>query len=116
MQYVFGDNRHRYAIISSEMSEQEALKLNGLVRFSITPNEQYNTLGFLTYGTNSNCPLFFEIKKDRSIPRSCYFTHGFNREADPAYFGSQQFLNYLFTNYIDKESFDLLSDGKERLT
>ena len=111
MQYIFGDNRNRYAVIYTDGKQQEAEKLNSLLRFSITPNEQYNTLGFLTHGINSNCPLFFEIKKDKTIPRSCYFTHAFSREADPAYFGSEAFMNDLFVKFATQDEFDKLRDG-----
>ncbi len=111
MQYIFGDNRSSYAIIYTDSTQSEAQKLNSLLRFPIVPNEKYNNLGFLTYGTNSGNSLFFCIKKDKSIPRSCYFTHAFNREADPEYFSGDKFLDDIFADFIGQEDFDLLRDG-----
>ncbi len=110
MQYIFGDNRSSYAMIYTDGNASEAQKLHGLLRFPITPNEKFNTFGFITYGTNSNCPFLFSIKKDKSIPRSCYYVHGFNRDANPEYF-SGGFFEDLCTDFISQETFDLLRDG-----
>lgn len=111
MQYIFGDNRSSYAIIYTDGTQSEAQKLNSLLRFPIVPNEKYNNLGFLPYGTNSGNSLFFCIKKDKSIPRSCYFTHAFNREADPEYFSGDKLLDDIFADFIGQQDFDLLRDG-----
>lgn len=111
MQYIFGDNRSSYAIIYTDGTQSEAQKLNSLLRFPIVPNEKYNNLGFLPYGTNSGNSLFFCIKKDKSIPRSCYFTHAFSREADPEYFSGDKLLDDIFADFIGQEDFDLLRDG-----
>ncbi len=113
MQYIFGDNRSSYAMIYTDGTDADAQKLNGLLRFPIVPNEKYNSRGFLSYGTNGCCALFFEIKKDRTIPRSCYFTHGFSREGDPSYYGSAQFLEDIFAQFITQEKFDVIRDGAE---
>ncbi len=111
MQYIFGDNRSSYAMIYTDGADAEAQKRNSLLRFPIVPSESFNTRGFLSFGTNGSGALFFEIKKDKSIPRSCYFTHGFSREGDPAYYSSEQFSKDIFAGFIPQEAFDAVRDG-----
>ena len=114
MQYIFGDNRSSYAIIHTDTTEQEAKKLNSLIRFAITPNENFNILGYLTYGTNSSNAMFFQIKKDKSIPRSCYFTHAFNRELGHEYYSKKIFECDMFANFVEQEEYDALRDGEKK--
>ena len=111
MQYIFGDNRSSYAIIHTDTTEQEAKKLNSLIRFAITPNEKFNILGYLTYGTNSSNAMFFRIKKDTSIPRSCYYTHAFNRELGHEYYSKKNFEYDMFAQFVEQEEYDALRDG-----
>jgi hypothetical protein len=63
MQFVFGDNRASYAVIYTDDDKNTANRVRELLRFSIAPNEKFNNIGYLPYGTNSNNAFFFCIKK-----------------------------------------------------
>ena len=114
MQYVFGDNRSRYAVIYTDTTEQETSRFNKqMINFAIVPDERFNILGYLTYGTNSSNAMFFRIKKDKSIPRSCYYTHAFTRELGHEYYSKKNFEYDMFAQFVEQDEFDAMRDGQK---
>ena len=113
MQFVFGDNRASYAVIYTDDDKNTANRVRELLRFSIAPNEKFNNIGYLPYGTNSNSAFFFCIKKDRELSRSVYFMHGFYKEMNPDYLSGSGLIDDICMKYISQDDYNKLRDGEK---
>ena len=110
MQFVFGDNTSKYTMLYSDDKPDAAEKAQRLVQMSYSPNPDFDSVGFVPFGTNNTRALFFKFCKDFKMKRNVYFLHGVYRDVDPEYFYGNNYVNGLFTEFLDQEKFDVLRD------
>ncbi len=110
MQFLFGsDKDHGYGFLYTEGKKTEAEDVKRAISFTVEAG--VDAYGMVTFGANSNRPLFFRAKKDESYQREAYYIHGIYRDASPDYF-KNEYLRDVFTNYIDQAKVDALRAGQ----
>lgn len=110
MQFIFGDDTSKYTLLYSDDRQDNAAKIKDLVRLPYSPNPDFNSLGFIPFGSNSNRSLFFHLQKDTKMVRNVYILHGVYGEQNAESFFGNDYASGLFIDFIDQEGFDRLRD------
>ena len=110
MQFIFGDNTSKYTLLYFDDKPANATKLQEMVRLPYSPHPRFDSLGFIPFGPNQNRSLFFKFQKDTKMQRNVYVLHGVYDEMKPNYFFGKEYLNGMFTEFIDQAGFDELRD------
>ena len=117
MQFIFGDNTSKYTLLFYDDKQENAAKIKDMIRIPYSPNERFDSYGFIPFGSNNNRALFFKFQKDIKMVRNVYILHGVYTEISPEYFHSEVYKEGLCTDFIDQDSFDTLRhqllDGKK---
>lgn len=93
MQLIFGDNKSKYDLLFSEGKIDEAKSVKEMIRLSFsTLTEERDVYGYMSFGANSNRPLFFCARKDTLLKRSVYYLHAVYHELRPDYFFGKEYI------------------------
>ena len=118
MQFIFASDKEKgYGLLYTDTKRTEAEKVQQILDIPI--EDGMDVYGFISFGSNSNQPLFFEIKKDVSYPRGAYYVHGLYQNADPTYYPEKRYKQDLFTVLINQEQLDKMRTegiGSENFT
>ena len=111
MQFLFASDKEKgYGLLYTDAAKRtEAEKVQQILALPIV--DGIDVIGFVSFGSNNNQPLFFEIKKDVSYPRGAYFVHGIYQNADPKYYAERLYEKDLFSALITQEQLDALREG-----
>lgn len=112
MQFIFGDNTSKYTMLFFDDKADNAGKIKDMVRLPYSPNPDFDAFGFIPFGINNNRALFFKFQKDTKMVRNVYLLHGVYTDPDPDYFFSDEYVNGIFTGFINQEQFDSLRDAQ----
>ena len=108
MQFIFGDNTSKYTLLFFDDKPENVTKIKDLIRIPYSPNPNFDSLGFLPFGSNNTRTLFFSFQRDSKMQRNVYFLHGVYGDPDPDYFYRPDYVDGLFTRFVDQEGFDAL--------
>ena len=110
MQFIFGsDKNNGYGVLCAD-DNAEASKVRDLIKIQIRPD--IDAYGFMTFGANSNQPIFFKIKKDVSYNREAYYIHGIYQKAEDGYYQSKRFTDDMFAKFVEQDWLDALRSGQ----
>ena len=106
MQFIFASDRDNgYGILYTDGRSSEA----GQIRDKINIQQiGIDSFGFLSFGVNSNQPLFFRVNTDTSYPRGAYYIHGIYRKGDPDYFSSGKYEDDILASFVTQDKLDAL--------
>ncbi len=108
MQFIFGDDGYKYGIMYADQGTDAAQQAMKLITYSIEPNPAYDTFGYLSYGLNQGKQLYYCVQADTSISRGVYYLHGICNLDDPGLLKKDDYLNYLFADFIGQEDLEAL--------
>ncbi len=110
MQFIFGsDKNNGYGVLFAD-DQNEAARVRELIKININAN--IDAYGFMTFGANSNQPLFFSAKKDTSYNREAYYIHGIYQKAVKGYYQSKNFEENLLAMFAEQGTIDALRQGE----
>ncbi len=110
MQFIFGDNTSKYTLLYHDDPSGSAEQIKEMIRIPYSPSPLFDAIGYLPFGTNNSRLLVFRFAKDTKMVRNVYFLHGVYGEQDPAAYGTDAYLERIFTRFIDQTDFDALRD------
>ena len=114
MQLIFGDNKSKYDLLFSEGKIDEAKSVKEMIRLSFsTLTEERDVYGYMSFGANSNRPLFFCARKDTLLKRSVYYLHAVYHELRPDYFFGKEYIKDMVLDFIDQDAFNALRDNPD---
>ena len=114
MQFIFGDNKSKYDLLFAEGKETEAKSVKDMIRLSFgNLTETRDVYGYMSFGANSNRPLWFHAQKDMLLKRDVYILHAFYRDLLPEYFFGSDYVSDMFLRYIDQDAFNALRESPE---
>ncbi len=101
MQFIFGsDNNNGYELLLAD-DYQDAGKVVDQIKF---PGDAHvDACGFISFGPNSNRPLFFRRKNDTGYSREAYYIHGVYGKPEDGYFLSDRFKQEFFCKFVEQD-------------
>jgi hypothetical protein len=114
MQFIFGDNKSKYDLLFADGKESEAKTVKDMIRLSFgNLTETRDVFGYMSFGANSNRPLWFHAQKDLLLKRDVYILHAFYRDLLPEYFFGSDYVSDMFLRYIDQDTFNGLREAPD---